>query len=161
MPLLRHVQIGVVARSIGVSPDTIRHYERLGLIAPASRSAGGFRLYREDALRRVRVVQAALHAGFTLDELAGILAERSRGRAPCQRVRALAAAKLATVDAELARLRSLRKALTTTLADWDARLERTAPGQTAGLLESLADALGTWPARRRSIRGAARTEVVS
>jgi DNA-binding transcriptional MerR regulator len=152
----RLIQIGVVARAIDVTPDTIRHYERLGLIEPASRSSGGFRLYREDALRRAFVIQASLQAGFTLAELAGVFAERRRGRAPCRRVRALAAAKLASVDAELVRLHTLRRALAGTLAAWDLQLQSTSPGQMAGLLESLADAMArrthSWPQRHASLR---------
>src|SRR5205814_6034790 len=97
-PRARFVRIGTVARSAGLSPDSIRHYERLGLIDAVGRSDGGYRLYPEAALRRVQVVQAALRAGFGLKELAAIFAERRAGRAPCRRVRALAADKLAAIE---------------------------------------------------------------
>jgi DNA-binding transcriptional MerR regulator len=137
----RLVRIGTVARSAGLSPDSIRHYERLGLIDSVARSSGGYRLYPEAALRRVQVVQAALRAGFGLKELVAIFAERRAGRAPCRRVRALAAEKLAAVEAELRRLLRLRRALRHTLAEWDRRLVGASPGRMVGLLESLAAAM--------------------
>ena len=153
MSTARLLRIGAVAKSVGLSVDSIRHYERLGLLVPAGRTEGGFRLYPEPALRRVQVIQAALQAGFTLHELAGIFAERRAGRAPCRRVRALAAEKLAAVEAELRRVTRLRRALRRTLAEWDARLLASSPGQMVGLLESLATAMAAggeiWPGRGR------------
>src|SRR5262249_34915889 len=143
------LRIGIVARAAGLSPDAIRHYERKGLLSVAERTEGGYRVYRDEDLRRVRVIQAALAAGFTIDELARIFAERRAGRAPCRRVRSLAEEKLARVDAQLAELRGLRKALARTLGDWDRRLGATPAGRPAGLLEALADSMSeaAWPSR--------------
>ena len=143
------LRIGNVARAAGLSPDAIRHYERRGLLGVAQRSDGGYRLYRDEDLRRVRVIQAALAAGFTLEELARIFAERRAGRAPCRHVRRLAEEKLRRIDEQLGQLRRLRRALGRTLADWDRRLDMTAPGQPAGLLEALAESMsaGAWPPR--------------
>src|SRR5215470_6944869 len=102
------LRIGSVARAAGLSPDAIRHYERKGLLFAAERTDGGYRVYRAEDVRRVRVIQAALAAGFTIDELARIFAERRAGRAPCRQVRSLAEEKLARVDAQLAELGRLR-----------------------------------------------------
>jgi MerR family Zn(II)-responsive transcriptional regulator of zntA len=151
MPSLK-LRIGRVAQSASLSPDAIRHYERIGLLTVAERTAGGYRMYTPDDVRRVRVIQAALAAGFTLDELAAIFAERRAGRSPCRRVRALAGEKLQHVEAELEKLRRLRRALARTLVDWDERLGVTPPGRPAGLLEALADSMSAgprsdWPAR--------------
>ena len=145
------LHIGDVARRARVSPDTVRHYERKGLLPRAPRSPGGYRLFDTEAGRRVEMVQAALSLGFTLDELASVLRERARGRAPCHRVRALAEEKLRTLEAEMVRLAELRNALVSTLAEWDARLSRTPPGQAAGLLESFADRLGRSEQGRRRL----------
>jgi MerR family transcriptional regulator, copper efflux regulator len=162
------VRIGSVARSAGLSTDAVRHYERLGLLQSASRTEGGFRLYETASLRRVQVIQAALRAGFSLKELSEIFAERRAGRAPCRRVRAMAAEKLATVEKELRRLGQLRRALRQTLIDWDERLTRAPSGQMVGLLEALATAMAVgkgWPGGRqpekRPLRGRSRTEEVS
>ena len=141
MGSVHRLHIGDVARHAQVSPDTVRHYERKGLLPRAPRSPGGYRLFDAEAGRRVQMVQAALSLGFTLDELASVLRERARGRAPCHRVRALAAEKLRALEAEMARLAELRSALLSTLSEWDERLSRTPPGHAAGLLESFAERL--------------------
>ena len=62
---------GALAKSAGVSPDTIRHYEKIGVLPRASRTDSGYRVYPAIALERVFVVQRALRIGFTLAELAG------------------------------------------------------------------------------------------
>src|SRR5215468_5369129 len=148
MPSAR-LRIGTVARAASLSPDAIRHYERKGLLDVAERTGGGYRVYRAQDLRRVRVIRAALAAGFTIGELAQIFAERRAGRAPCRQVRRLAEEKLARVDAQLAELRRLRRALARTLTDWDRRLGATPAGRPAGLLEALADSMSDapWPSR--------------
>jgi DNA-binding transcriptional MerR regulator len=134
---------GRLARMAGVSKDTLRHYERKGLLA-SRRSPNGYREYSPEALGRVRLLRRALSVGFTLDELAQLLAIRQRGGAPCRRVRALAASKLEAVEAQLRGLRALRGDLRALIAGWDARLAKTARGQRAWLLESLS--LGPSPA---------------
>jgi DNA-binding transcriptional MerR regulator len=77
---------GALAKATGLSPDTIRHYERVGVLPRASRTDSGYRLYPASALERVRVVQRALRIGFTLAELAEVLKARDAGGAPCRRV---------------------------------------------------------------------------
>ena len=64
---------GALARAAAVSPDTIRHYEKIGVLPRASRTQSGYRVYPASALDRVLVVQRALLIGFTLGELAGNL----------------------------------------------------------------------------------------
>jgi DNA-binding transcriptional MerR regulator len=123
-----------------VSPDTLRHYERLGLLPPPRRNAAGYRQYPEDTVARVRVIRAALAVGFTLVELGAIFRMRARGEAPCRTVRSLARVKLADLEERLAELQRLRDRLRTLLGDWDDRLAGTSPGHRAGLLEALADA---------------------
>jgi DNA-binding transcriptional MerR regulator len=129
---------GGVAARCGVSPDTLRHYERLGLIPPPERSAAGYRLYPAEVCDRVRVVRAALSVGFTLAELAAIVRMRARGEAPCRSVRSMAAAKLEGLETRLAELDRLRERLRSLLSDWDARLTDAGGGERAHLLESLA-----------------------
>jgi MerR family transcriptional regulator, copper efflux regulator len=129
---------GELARLAGVSTDTLRHYERKGVLPAPQRSANGYRVYPSQALERVRLVRRALGVGFTLDELARILKEHAKGGAPCRQVRELAAGKLAEVETRLSELIILRDELRATLSDWDGRLAKTDAGQRAGLLEALA-----------------------
>ena len=130
---------GELARAAGVSTDTLRHYERKGVLARPRRAPNGYRLYPPEALAGVRLVRRALAVGFTLDELAAILKERGGGRPPCRRVRELAAQKLATVEVRLSEMASLRDELRAILRRWDERLARTADGAHAGLLEALSE----------------------
>ena len=132
-----YMRAGELARAAGVSTDTLRHYERKGVLGAPRRSANGYREYPPEALARVTLVRRALAFGFTLDELARVLRTRERGGAPCREVRALAAGKLAEVEARLAELLELRGELRAILGEWDSRLAGTDDGARAGLLESL------------------------
>jgi DNA-binding transcriptional MerR regulator len=129
--------IGELAALAGVSRDTLRHYERVGVLPAPFRAANGYRLYRAGALERVRLVRRALAVGFSLDELAQILAARRRGETPCRRVRTLAADKLETIRTRLGELEKLRDELAAVIADWDRRLAGKPEDEAAGLLETL------------------------
>jgi len=75
---------GQLAHLTGVSTDTLRHYERLGLLPLPQRSAGNYRDYSPQSQQRVGLIQRALTIGFSLSELKTILAVRDRGGAPCR-----------------------------------------------------------------------------
>ena len=128
---------GELADLAGVSRDTLRHYERKGVLPHALRGQNGYRQYPLEALERVQLVRRALSVGFTLDELAKVLKVRDAGGAPCEEVRRLAAQKLVDVQDQLRELTKLRDDLQKTLTDWDTRLARRAKGKRANLLESL------------------------
>jgi len=132
-----YVRAGELARAAGVSTDTLRHYERKGVLGAPRRSANGYREYPPEALERVLLVRRALAFGFTLDELARVLHTRERGGTPCREVRALAAGKLEEVESRLRELRALRGELRAILGEWDELLAGAAEGGRAGLLESL------------------------
>lgn len=127
---------GALARLAGVSPDTLRFYERAKLIQPPARSSGSYRRYPAGALRRVRLIRGALALGFRVEELTEILRARDSGTAPCQRVRILAAGKLYDLDNRIAELSSLRKLLVAAIRDWDKLLKKAGPGKCAELLDS-------------------------
>jgi MerR family transcriptional regulator, copper efflux regulator len=137
------LQAGEVARRAGVSKDTLRFYEQRGLLAPPQRRSNNYRAYPAGTVERVLWIRRVLAAGFTIDELARILAERDRGGIPCRSVRALGAAKLAEVEERLRELTILRDGLRVLLADWDVRLAAAGPNTRAGLLEALVAAPDT------------------
>ena len=143
---------GELAKAAGVSTDTLRHYERKGVLALPKRERNGYRRYPADAFDRVRLVRKALAVGFTLDELAGILRVRDGGGAPCHEVRALAAAKLASIESQLSDLIALRDELQSTLKDWDGRLKRKPANTPAYLLESIASHNSSGPKSSRPFR---------
>lgn len=134
----QYLRSGKLARLAGVSTDTLRHYERKGLLARPRRSMNNYREYPPCALDRVRIVQRALEVGFTLDELARILSVRDRGGTPCNQVRALAWKKLTQIETRLTELRVLRNQLRKLLKEWDKLLANNALSERAGLLDSLA-----------------------
>jgi len=138
---------GKLADLAGVSRDTLRHYERKGVLPRPLRGHNGYRQYPPEALQRVQLVRRALSVGFTLDELAKVLKVRDAGGAPCEEVRKLAAQKLVDVQDQLRELTELRDDLQKTLRDWDTRLARRGKGNRANLLESLS--VNT-PAAKRS-----------
>ena len=135
----RFYHSGELAALTGVSRDTLRHYEKKGVLARPHRSRSGYRLYPAEALKRVQLIRQAISIGFTLDELAQILRVRDKGGAPCQQVRHLTAAKLEDVETQLRDLLSMRDVLRNLLQDWDERLKETNAQHRAALLESLAD----------------------
>lgn len=126
-----------VARLVGVSPDTIRIYERRGVLPRPRRAPNGYREYGPEAADRVRLVRRALAIGFTLDELRVVLGARDRGEAPCRVVRTLAAEKLEALQVRIDDLIGLRDNIERVLRDWDARLGATPQGRPARLLEAL------------------------
>jgi len=145
------VQSGELSRLAGISSDTLRHYERLGVLPRPPRTNGGYRDYPASALNRVRLIQSALKVGFSLPELASILKMRDRGEIPCERVRAVAGHKLEEVKQQIRDLLSMRDQLERIVKDWDVRLAKTTKGKPARLLESLPhDVIRSNPNRLRA-----------
>ncbi len=101
---------GELAERAGVNVQTLRYYERRGLLAEPVRSIGGHRLYPPDTVALLAVIKAAQRLGFTLDEVAGLLGARHRH--PPADLRQRAADKIAEVDAKIADLTAVRAALT-------------------------------------------------
>jgi DNA-binding transcriptional MerR regulator len=133
-----NLKSGDVARLAGLSADTLRHYEKLGLLPKALRTERGYRLYPPETLDRLRTIQSALRLGFKLSELADFLKERGAGGAPCKRVAEVASHKLEALDGQIADLIALRGFLSDTVTAWQQRLKSFPPGKRAGLLDSLA-----------------------
>jgi len=128
---------GELARLAGVSVDTLRHYEHIGVLPAPRRTESNYRLYSPEAVDRVRLVRQALSIGFSLTELAKILRVREKGGFPCRQVKALLDNKLIEVDREIANLQALRAHLRMLLKDWRKRLDQTPQDQPARLLETL------------------------
>lgn len=139
---------GQLARLSGLSTDTLRHYERLGLLPLPQRTPGNYREYPPVSQQRVELIQRALTVGFSLAELKTILAVRDKGGAPCLHVRALMRAKIRDVDEQMRNLVSLRVELNRLSKEWDKRLRRAKPGQAARLLEAVSPRPGARAASR-------------
>jgi DNA-binding transcriptional MerR regulator len=131
-----------------VSADTIRYYEKIGLMPAPPRTGGGYRDYSSDAVKRIRVIRNAVRLGFPLREIANVLRVRDAGGAPCRGVRDYASAMVEHIEGRIAELRAERRAMQAMIREWDTRLAATPPGARARLLE------GDVPARRATTKTA-------
>ena len=98
--------IGKLAAIADVRTDTLRYYEREQLLMPASKSDSGYRLYDGESVRRIRFIKQAQQCGFTLSEIAQLLALRHRPSACCGDVRKLAVEKKQQLEARISRMMS-------------------------------------------------------
>lgn len=102
---------GVIAKRTGVNIETVRYYERIGLLPAPPRSEGGHRIYDEDLVRRLHFIRRSRELGFTLDEVRGLLRLVDGGDYTCGEVEALTSAHLGEVRRKLADLKRLEKVL--------------------------------------------------
>lgn len=116
------MQIGEVARQVGVATSAIRFYEEAGLLPEAERTASGYREYDQSVMDRLAFIRAGQGVGLTLNELREVLLIRDRGEAPCRHVSDLITTRIREVDERIKDLRRLRKDLTAlaeTATDFD------------------------------------------
>jgi DNA-binding transcriptional MerR regulator len=102
------MRVAELAAAAGVAPDTVRYYERTGLLAPPPRTPGGYRAFPESAVERLRFIQGCQRLGLRLKEIASLLTLRDTGECPCEPAEALLRRRIAEIDAETARLATLR-----------------------------------------------------
>ncbi len=107
----RYFSIGDVARRTGLSHDTLRYYERIGLLPRVGRDAGGRRVYDERDLSDLRFIRRAQAMGFSLEEIRMLLQMRADPQHARTEVRELTAAKLAEAEARLREIQALRNEL--------------------------------------------------
>ena len=110
---VRGLRVGELAEATGVAPDTIRYYERAGLLPPPARTPSGYRAYDSGAVDRLRFIQGAQRLGLRLRDIADLLAVRDTGVCPCEPAEQLLRRRLAELDDEMARLAALRTEMTT------------------------------------------------
>ena len=113
--------IGELARRGGVGLETIRYYERRGLLPSPPRSAAGYRAYAPEDVRRVRFIKGAQALGFSLKEVDELLAMRLGAGGTCRDVRERAEAKISDIDDKIRQLTRLREGL--------ARVTAACPGR--------------------------------
>lgn len=104
-------KIGELAAAAGVGRDTIRYYERMGLLREPARTAAGYRLYDATDLERVNFIRSAQELGFTLEQARQLLALRASDTAYAQAVLDITLAKIADAEARLERLSDIRDML--------------------------------------------------
>ena len=114
----KRLLIGQLAKLAGVKTDTVRFYERTGLLPPAKRTAAGYRSYDEKIAKQLLFIKKAQALGFSLDEIRRILGLRGQGKETCRCVISVAEAPLAETIAKLEGLEQFRKSLEANLLRW-------------------------------------------
>ena len=137
MEIMSALLIGDVAERAGVATPTIRYYESIGLLKPATRSSSGYRRYSEHTIEELRFIKKAQALGFSLDEVGEILALSRSGKTPCSQVLSLGHRHLAAVEERLRQLHAFRDQLASELAKWD---KQEAGITCDGLCQFIADA---------------------
>lgn len=110
------IRIGELAHLAGTSPDTLRYYERRGLLPRPPRTPVGYRQYDPSVAERVAFIKQAQALGLSLQEIREVLRIAAEGTPPCEHVRAALGRHLHEVDARIAELESLRSTLRRVLA---------------------------------------------
>jgi Hg(II)-responsive transcriptional regulator len=126
------MRIGQLARSVGVNVETIRYYQRIGLIELPAKPYAGYRSYSDHDLRRLRFIRGAQRLGFSLDDIRALLELSS---SDCQKVKQLALEKLNLVKGKLRQFRRIESALTKTVEQC---AKRRAP-ESCPIIETLAE----------------------
>ena len=126
------LRIGELARATGYSDSTLRYYESIGLVRPLRRTSAGYRVYGATAVERLGFVRNAQSLGMRLDEIGKILAITDAGDAPCDHVLSVVDTELRQLDAQLARLTTLRHDLQALRRTLTAKAARGAPTTAQG-----------------------------
>ena len=124
-----------LAERVGLNPETLRYYERRGLLQPPPRTSGGYRDYPTAAVGLLRFVKRAQELGFTLNGVDELLNLDAGGPEGCDAARALAEARRRDIDSRIADLQRMRNSLT----DLIATCERPAGERACALLDAIAN----------------------
>ncbi len=141
--------IGQLAAQGGVRVSTLRYYDRLGLLRPGRRSAGGFRLYDEEALQRLRFIRSAQALGIPLREVRRILAVRDEGLAPCHHVLELLSGQVRRLQDQMTRLAALHGDLAELLKELEGRVP---PGARRAAECPCLEVIAEFERRRKEVR---------
>lgn len=114
--------IGELAKKAGVNIQTVRFYERQGVLQPVSRKESGYRLYNEESLKRLTFIRHAKELGFSLKEINDLLSLRIRSVQSCEKVRGKAQGKLKEIQKKITHLKQLEKTLLELISDCEKRV---------------------------------------
>lgn len=117
---MQALTVGKLAKRTGVAVETLRYYERRGLLPQAERTASGYRLFRPEAVQRLRFIRRAQALGFSLDEIAELLSLSDDPGRSAAAVKALTRSKIDDIEARIRDLQRMKRAL--------AQLDRSCDG---------------------------------
>jgi len=139
--------ISKLANELSIRTDTIRYYERIGLLEEPDRTRAGYRVYDTGAADRLRFIKGGQRLGLKLDEIRELLNIRDTGLCPCGHTATLLRKRITSLDEELLRLGALRQELAAMMDHWPQDIEQTTDGKTwhcAGELIPLPQDLSGW-----------------
>jgi len=113
---MESLTIGQVARRAGIGIETVRFYERRGLIEDPPRTESGYRQYTEDVVSRLRFIKRAKGLGFSLKEITELLSLRLDPKTTCGDIKQKAEAKIDDIEGKIRSLKNMKKALTKLVA---------------------------------------------
>src|SRR5437870_7030925 len=114
---MHRLTVGEVARRAAVHIETLRYYERQGLVARPPRSRANYRLYPEETIRRVQFIKRAQQLGFSLKDITELLALRATPETPCADIRTRAVAHIDTIEGKIRALHAMKAVLTQLVAE--------------------------------------------
>lgn len=117
---MKQLTVGKLAKSAGINVETVRFYERVGILPPPEKSAAGYRIYTEQSVNRLRFVCRAKALGFSLEEIKGLLALYQKPNTDCEEICHQARLKYTDIEQRIADLMKIRDALK--------QLEKDCPG---------------------------------
>ncbi len=127
------MKIGTVSKESGIGIETLRFYERSGLLDEPLRASSGYRSYGQEVFDRLAFIKQAQLLGFTLDEIRQLIAEKRAGKSPCSHVRDIVRRRLSELDERMREMKRYRNELATALEQWDRVGD--ADGHICGLIE--------------------------
>jgi DNA-binding transcriptional MerR regulator len=127
------MKIGTVSKETGIGIETLRFYERSGLLDEPLRTNSGYRLYSHEVFDRLAFIKQAQLLGFTLDEIRQLIAEKRAGKSPCSHVRDFVRRRLSELDERMLEMNRYRMELASALEQWD--LTGDTDGHICGLIE--------------------------
>jgi MerR family transcriptional regulator, copper efflux regulator len=129
----RMLRIGEVSNLSGLGIETLRFYEKGGLLDKPARTNSGYRMYHPSVLERIEFIKRAQVLGFSLDEIKRVIDDARSGQSPCDEVREILRRRLKELDERMREMRLYRNELEGLLKEWD-KVGR-APGHICGLIE--------------------------
>ncbi len=129
---MSQLTVSKLADRAGTSADTVRYYERIGLLPEPDRTASGYRMYDDDAVERVRFIKYSQRFGLRLEEIGELLEIREKGLCPCGHTRTLLERRLTQLDDDMAAMASLRRDIAGMLEGLPARRAGGGPATDLG-----------------------------
>ena len=124
------MRVNQLAKTLGVTPDTVRFYTRIKVLQPKKSKGNGYREYSEKDISRLKFVLSARQLGFTVDDIQEILAQADKKESPCPTVRRLIDQRLHDTEQRFLEMVRLRERMVLAVDEWSGKPDRAPTGHT-------------------------------